>query len=400
MASPRLIELIDQYKNTHGVSDAELARRIGITRENLRLWRVNGVRGLPERDNLAAVARTIGQPYRQVLSAALFDIGYLTAPETTDPRPYNEVLYDAIAALTEAAHLTNQPVRQTSSGQWEPDPNPRAALPIDWAEFVTHALAGAAANIGSTEQILAGRPGSWEAERVRETLQSTVGGDDEHLLQHRTEPVSIDFWVESILPYTNDTSYDDYRDAELELASRGEAIPEPDDLPPGPFTPEDPRIAAVDWISVDDNGYLCVEAKAGWGDDPADIALLTELTTEAQNSRPPTPGEIAYDEAHEAIADLSDALTAQERREHSDYAEHLTNAVKARLEVLNLPTPVIVNITVAPEGVHSSYDFDDHAPAAYPRNAIAAAIDDAIAHTPTPSALPGTPLDRLGAAQP
>jgi hypothetical protein len=49
-----------------------------ITRENLRLWRINGVRRLPERANLAAVARIIGQPYRQILSAALFDTGYLT----------------------------------------------------------------------------------------------------------------------------------------------------------------------------------------------------------------------------------------------------------------------------------------------------------------------------------
>lgn len=400
MATPRLVGLIDQYKDAHGVSDAELARRIGITRENLRLWRVNGVRRLPERDNLAAVARIIGQPYRQVLSAALFDTGYLTAPETTTPRPYNEVLYDAIAALTEAAHLTNQPMRQNSSGQWEPDPAPRAALPIDWAEFVTHVLAGAAANIGSTEQILAGRPGSWEAKRVRETLQSTVGVDDECLMEHRTEPVSIDLWVESILRDINDTTYDSYRDAELELASREEAIPEPDDLPPGPFTSEDPRIAAADWISVDENGYLHVQAKADWGDDPDDIALLTELTNEARNSRAPTAGEIAYDEAHEAIADLSDALAAQERREHSEYAERLTSVVQGRLSALKLPTPVTVNITVAPEGVHSSDDFDDHAPVTYPRNAIEAAINDAIAHTHTPSALPGTPLDRLGTAEP
>jgi transcriptional regulator with XRE-family HTH domain len=400
MATPRLVELIDRYKNAHGVSDAELARRIGITRENLRLWRINGVRRLPERANLAAVARTIGQPYRQVLSAALFDTGYQTARDTTAPRPYDEVLYDAIAALTEAAHLTNQPMRQTSSGQWEPDPDPRAALPIDWAEFVTHALAGAAANIGGTEQILAGRPGSWEAERVRQTLQSTVGVDDEHLLQHRTEPVVIDLWVESILRDTNDTSYDDYRDAELELSRREEAIPEPDDLPPGPFTPDDPRIAAADWISVDEQGYLVVEAKAGWGDDPADIALLAELHEEARTSRPPTPGEIAYDEAREAITDLWDALVEQESREYTDYAERLTSAVQARLAALDLPTPVTVNITLAPEGARSSADVDDHAPVTYPRNAIEAAIDDAITHTPTPSALPGIPLDRLGAAQP
>jgi hypothetical protein len=68
-------------------------------------------------------------------------------------------------------------MRQTSSGRREADPDPRVALPIDWAEFVTLALAGAAANIGGNEQILACRPGSWEAERVRQTLQSTVGVD-------------------------------------------------------------------------------------------------------------------------------------------------------------------------------------------------------------------------------
>ena len=87
MATPRLGELIDRYKNAHGVSDAELARRIGITRENLRLWRVNGVRRLPERSNLAAVARIIGQPYRQVLAAALFDTGYRTPTDTAHHGP-------------------------------------------------------------------------------------------------------------------------------------------------------------------------------------------------------------------------------------------------------------------------------------------------------------------------
>ena len=67
MATPRLVELIDRYKSAHGVSEAELARRIGVTRENLRKWRTNGVRRLPERANLVAVARVIGRAYRDVL---------------------------------------------------------------------------------------------------------------------------------------------------------------------------------------------------------------------------------------------------------------------------------------------------------------------------------------------
>jgi hypothetical protein len=37
-APPRLVRLIDLYKDAHRVSEIELARRIGITRENLRQW--------------------------------------------------------------------------------------------------------------------------------------------------------------------------------------------------------------------------------------------------------------------------------------------------------------------------------------------------------------------------
>jgi transcriptional regulator with XRE-family HTH domain len=397
-------QLLEEYKRTHSATDTGLADRIGISRQTLVQWRNGELRSLPTQANLRAMATEIRRPYRQVLAAALFDTGYRTPTDDEAPRAFDEVLHDAIAALTEAAHLTNQPMRQNSSGQWEADPDPRAALPIDWAEFVTLALAGAAANIGGTEAILAGRPGSWEAERVRQTLQSTVGADDEHLLQHRTEPVVMDLWVESILDRTSDTTYDDYRRAETELSERENAIPEPDDLPPGPFSPDDPRIAAVDWISVDDNGYLRVESKPGWGEDPADVALLTELNAEAQASAPPnrapTRGEIAYDEAHEAATDLWDALAAQERREYTDYAGRLTTAIHARLAALALPTPVTVNITLAPEGVLGPDAYDEHAPGTYPHNVIEQAIDDAITNTPTPSTLPGTPLNRLGAAHP
>jgi hypothetical protein len=57
--------------------------------------------------------------------------------DTSVPRPYDEVLHDAIGVFTEASRLTNQPMRQSSWGLGKPDSDPRAALPIDWAEFVT-----------------------------------------------------------------------------------------------------------------------------------------------------------------------------------------------------------------------------------------------------------------------
>ena len=47
-------------------------------------------------------------------------------------------------------------------------------------------------------------------------------------------------------------------------------------VPVVPFSPGDPGIAAVDWISVDENGYLVAQA--------ADIALLAELHEEARTS--------------------------------------------------------------------------------------------------------------------
>jgi hypothetical protein len=70
---------------------------------------------------------------------------------------------------------------------------------FDWAEFVTLALAGAAANIGHVEAVLGGRPGSWEAEGVRQLLISTVGDDGRQLLRHRTEPLVIDLYVDEVL---------------------------------------------------------------------------------------------------------------------------------------------------------------------------------------------------------
>ena len=70
MAPSRLVELIDSYKSAHGVPDAELARRIGISRQNLSLWRTTGFRALPARNTLDGVAAVVGRPYREVLEAA------------------------------------------------------------------------------------------------------------------------------------------------------------------------------------------------------------------------------------------------------------------------------------------------------------------------------------------
>lgn len=102
MAFSRLAAAIDAHKATHGISDAELARRIGVSRENLRLWRTNGLRRLPDRDNLAAVARVIGKPYREILNAALLDTGYLADVDVEPPALYRDLLYATLGAVTTA----------------------------------------------------------------------------------------------------------------------------------------------------------------------------------------------------------------------------------------------------------------------------------------------------------
>jgi hypothetical protein len=63
--------------------------------------------------------------------------------------------------------------------------------PGDGAEFIAHLLATVAANLGSSDALVAARPGSWEAAGVEGLLRSTVGYNDEYLLTYRTEPIEV-----------------------------------------------------------------------------------------------------------------------------------------------------------------------------------------------------------------
>lgn len=384
MATPRLVELIDRYKNAHGVSEAELARRIGVTRENLRKWRTNGVRRLPERANLAAAARVIGRPYREVLSAALFDTGYLDAV-TDEPRPYDEVLHDAVSVLTEASRLTNQPMRQTSSGQFEADPDPRAALRIDWAAFVTEALAGAAANAGGIDTILAGRPGSWEAAVVGDVLRAAAGHDEWDLWRHRTEPVTIVLNPERIL-FDHDAS----NDFEEMDAAEGEITRRENAIRPGHVYSGDAEPQSLQWAV--DLGY---EVRAGRPPEPPTQEELEAMIAVADAD--PTslsPQEQAEEEALEALGVLRDRLAQEQRADLAAYGERLADAVRTQLVALQLPVPVTVTV-----------DLDtpwDQAPQTraegWTTGAVDTAIAAAIAATPTPDSGPGSLLERAEAS--
>jgi hypothetical protein len=110
-----------------------------------------------------------------------------------------QLLAEAVRVLTEAARTTS-----------------------DFAEFLTHAAAGAAANIGSIDALLAERPGSWEAHYVRDMLTATVGDDEQYLIEHRAEPLGVRVHVDDIL---NDLGlWALYDEAHEQITRREDAI--------------------------------------------------------------------------------------------------------------------------------------------------------------------------------
>ncbi|CPW73108.1 helix-turn-helix domain-containing protein [Mycobacteroides abscessus] len=61
----------------HGVSEAEVARRIGASRATVNTWRNGDLRQPPRRQYLKGLADLSGVDYADVLVAALIDTGYI-----------------------------------------------------------------------------------------------------------------------------------------------------------------------------------------------------------------------------------------------------------------------------------------------------------------------------------
>jgi hypothetical protein len=54
----------------------------------------------------------------------------------------------------------------------------------DFGDWLARVLAAAAAELGFSDALTAGRPGSWEAELVERPVKGSVGWDDEQLADH------------------------------------------------------------------------------------------------------------------------------------------------------------------------------------------------------------------------
>ena len=225
------------------------------------------------------------------------------------PASRDELLAQAVAALTAAARLT-VPLRELDEAATAAAGHPvwaesdRREL-ADWPAFVTQALAGAAANVGGVAAALAGRPGSWEADGVRNLLHATVGHDEEYLLEHRTEPLVVDLYVEEIL--TDLGVSQQYMAAQDELNARWQYI----GLPTHTAQPAE-----------------------SWEETHAAVAALPPATEDQER------------QAQELDA-LMDRLETQRLADWTAYGEALAAAVRTAAAQLNgLTVPVMVNVDV------------------------------------------------------
>ena len=151
----------------------------------------------------------------------LTEAARLTRPvlEPAPPGQSDGVVVEAFASTvgqdgSESAREVQEVRVYVETGRWEPD---------DFAEFVAQALVAAAANVGGVETVLAGRPGSWEADAVRQLFVGTVGGDEDYLLAYRTEPVVVTVFVDEVL--TDLGVWQGYDEAAAALGRRLDQVP-------------------------------------------------------------------------------------------------------------------------------------------------------------------------------
>lgn len=326
---------------------------------------------------------------------------------------YAEKLAAAITVLTDAARIPRPRLKQLQDGTWVDDPEV-APEQNDWAEFVTAALAGAAANIGGIDAILNGRPGSWEAKGLRQILTSTVGHDEEDLWGRRTEPIDITIYVDEIIADSYPRgALTDYDESVQEISERWDQIPEPDLTPyqwrytrdvNGELVSTDAGAPAWDIATWrEQNSDLTPESRDRWEailtgrlEDPLSqlgtAADPVPLWKSAEAKAEGTRIENAYEEATNAIGELDERLEAQRLREWAAYGEALKTRVAAAAAAKLTGLQVPVNITVDTTTYRRSFQK----PVAGGMHRLEdRLIEFAILDTPTPADLPGTPLQRL-----
>lgn len=124
----KLWAIIQAHLDEYGVREAAFARRMGTSPQTLSSWKHRGLKQLPERWLLEAVAREARTTYEAVLEAVLDDIGYgggeddqRSAPITTAESTAGEPAGGAPgAAGGSGARVGSEPTQQGI--QWTATP--------------------------------------------------------------------------------------------------------------------------------------------------------------------------------------------------------------------------------------------------------------------------------------
>lgn len=157
-----LIRIVQAHMDKYGVSEAEVARRIGAQPQTVNTWRNGEMKRLPQQHYLQALAELTKTPYPTVLSAALLDTGYITSPIDGQS--------DHVAAMVHLSFLADD-VNSAVDDVWEPD---------DYRdEDAMGAFVAAALELSSTAQYL--------TRAVQEAVIDAVGGDIGRLRQIKRE---------------------------------------------------------------------------------------------------------------------------------------------------------------------------------------------------------------------
>ena len=299
-------------------------------------------------------------------------------------RPYEDVFADAVRVLTEAARLRRAVYQPAATGRGYAV-HPTETEPADWAEFVCLALAGAAANVGGIETALQGRPGSWEASRVRDLLASQIGEEEENLLRYRTEPLRIVLTADPDLDWLEELYEESYAQFQVRAEEAAAQFPvdahtwrfgnvRNDGRPAGDSdrTHTGPTPFTGEFVCEDPDAPSFDEAVARFKDDlrakgapEAVIATMpSELTISFQVSKTDEDREALVrlerlaDEAAAPFEDVIEELARQHERDIAEYNERLHETIRreAARRFPNVPVEIAVVSTGEWLTQHADYD--------------------------------------------
>jgi hypothetical protein len=117
-----LWSIIQGHLDRYGVREAAFARRMDTSSQTINSWKMRGLRRLPEKWLLEAVARETGTPYANVLHAALLDTGYLS--DGVNGEPASSAERETGPAPARAPHSTTVSAQDIAAGATLPPAAP------------------------------------------------------------------------------------------------------------------------------------------------------------------------------------------------------------------------------------------------------------------------------------